>query len=328
MKCVQVPLKDAEEARKDLLRKKAMDLSHSVCSDSSFVYFPVLRSVKGYTLVERDFDSRYELSLESLLKKELGEELFSFLPHAYDIIGSILILDLDGRLVSFEKKIADAFLSLHKHITTVVKKSGERAGEYRLQEYVYLSGKHSFETEHKESGLRFRLDIRTTYFSPRLSTERLRIASFVKNGEKILVLLSGVAPFPLVLSKHSLAKEIVCVELNPDACKYAEENIQLNKIKNVVSFCDDAHRFLHSYQGSFDRVLLPAPSLAFSFLEDIKNVLHKRSVVHYYDFSTQEGIKDILKKITVVFPSAKILGSTFCGQYRPYTYRICVDFQV
>jgi hypothetical protein len=42
---------------------------------------------------------------------------------------------------------------------------------------------------------------------------RKNVASFVKKGERVLVMFAGVAPFPIVIAKHSKAKEIYSVEL-------------------------------------------------------------------------------------------------------------------
>ena len=40
----------------------------------------------------------------------------------------------------------------------------------------FLAGADKTETEYKEHGCRFKVDVVKAYFSPRLSTERLRVA--------------------------------------------------------------------------------------------------------------------------------------------------------
>ena len=57
-------------------------------------------------------------------------------------------------------------------------------------------------------------------------------------------MFSGIAPFPIVISKNSKANEIYGVEINPNAHKYALENLKLNKISNIKLFEGDVKTVL------------------------------------------------------------------------------------
>ena len=122
---------------------------------------------------------------------------------SFDIVGSIAVLEVQGKMGS--KKIANQILSSHPNIKTVVKKSGGHEGKYRLQKFVHVAGEKTKETIHRENAVSIYLDIDRTYFSPRMATERLRVASQVKPGENVLVMFSGCGPFPLVIAKNSKA---------------------------------------------------------------------------------------------------------------------------
>ena len=87
------------------------------------------------------------------------------------------------------------------------------------------------------------MNVEKVYFSPRLSEERKRIFQQVKNNETILVMFSGIAVYPIVISKNTKAKAIVGIEINPIAHKYALENLKLNKISNVKLFLDDVKKY-------------------------------------------------------------------------------------
>jgi tRNA (guanine37-N1)-methyltransferase len=67
----------------------------------------------------------------------------------------------------------------------------------------------------------------------RLSTDRLNVAKQVKKNENVLVMFGGVAPYAIVIAKHSKAKKIVSVELSRACNKYAFENVKRNKLTNV-----------------------------------------------------------------------------------------------
>ena len=55
------------------------------------------------------------------------------------------------------------------------------------------------------------------------------IASQVKNDEIILDMFTGVAPFPLMISRYAKPKSIIAVDKNKDAIILAKEI--LNRIK-------------------------------------------------------------------------------------------------
>lgn len=185
----------------------------------------------------------YNMDLKQALKSKLTKKELELLKTSFDIVGSVAILDIPEGLEKKEKTIAQELLNLHKNITTVCKKVGERKGVYRLRKYKKILG-NGFETIHIESGCRFKIDIREAYFSVRESTERLKIVEQTKQNEKVLVLFSGIGPFGIVLAKKT-GCSVDMVEINPKACEYAEENIVLNKVQDrVKNYCGDARKIL------------------------------------------------------------------------------------
>ena len=59
-------------------------------------------------------------------------------------------------------------------------------GEFRTRDLEIIAGDDKTETEYKESGCRFIVDVRKAFFSPRLSSERIRISELVNDGEVIV----------------------------------------------------------------------------------------------------------------------------------------------
>ena len=246
---------------------------------------------------------------------------------SFDITGSIAIFNKLQR--KEEKKVSNKILKLSKNIKTVLLKTNKISGKYRLPKYKFLAGIKTKETLHKESSCLFKLDVEKCYFTPRLSHERLRISKLVKNNELILVMFSGIAPFPIVISKHSKAKEIYAIELNPIANKYAYENLMLNKINNIKLFQNNVKSVLPKLKIKFDRIIMPAPKNAENYLNLLKNKLKKNTVIHFYDFCNERDFPDkSINKIKKHFKKIKILNVVKCGNISPYNYRICVDFQV
>lgn len=253
--------------------------------------------------------------------KDINKEDSKLVRSSYDVVGDIAILEIDLKLKKYEKKIANEVLKL-KNVNTVVKKEGGHEGVYRLQKYKFLAGEDKRETIHKENGIIVKLNIEKTYFSPRLSNERMRIAKQVKDCEEVLVMFSGCGIYQLVIAKNSRVKEIYGVDINKDACKYAEENVALNKIKKIKLFCMDVNKF--KVNKKFDRIIMPLPKNAESFLKCAKRFSKKGTIIHLYTTSDSD-FKENIKK---VFKTFKIISVVECGQIAPRIYRLCVDFKV
>lgn len=259
-----------------------------------------------------------------LPKKELDLVRGSF-----DVIGDIAIIEVPLELKKRKQLIGKTLFDMLKNVKVVAVKEGGHKGKYRRQKLTIVAGEKRKETEHKESGLRFKLDVEKCYYSPRLVTERMRIAMLVKKNEKVLVVGSGVAPYPLVLAKHSRAKEITGVEVNPIAHKYAKENLNLNKIQNVKLVKGDICKIK---LGKFDRIICMIPYEGVEFTENLLRFAKKGTTLHIYDFAPQENLKeasDNLKAVCAVNKrKCRILRVVKAGQHAVRRYRVCVDAKI
>lgn len=265
------------------------------------------------------------MKLKEALKEELDEEEISIVKGSYDVIGDIVILELDKKLKAKEKIIGETLLKLNKNIKTILKKKGAHEGVYRIQTYSYVAGEKKTITEHKENNCKFILDISKVYFSPRLANERLRIAKLVKKNEEVLVMFSGIGVYPVVISKNSKAKGVYGVEFNKSACEYAKRNVSLNLVSNVYLYCCDIRKF--KINKKFDRILMPLPKGAEKFLDVAKKFIKKKGVIHFYTFSNEEDIDKISDTIKKTFKKFKILNVVKCGDIAPGVYRFCIDFK-
>lgn len=304
MKCIKVLKKEAEIVKNDLICKKVLVPGYRPYRDEDYIYFPVNKVIKGYKIVEK------ELEVIDNFSVDIG---------SFDQIGDIVIVAED---VSDED--AKKLIKI-KGVVTVLRKKGIHYGEFRTQNMECVVGEDKRETVYKESGVNIKLNVETCYFSPRLGTERMRIAKLIKPGENVLVLFSGVAPYPLVFAKHSKAALIVGVEKNKDAHQYGIYNCR--KYKNIQLFNEDAKDF--KFDLKFDRVLMPLPKSAEEFLLVARSCLKKKGIIHFYDFEVDKDIPDkALDKIRSKIKKFSVLDVVKCGQYAPGRYRICVDIEI
>jgi len=199
-----------------------------------------------------------------------------------DVIGDIAIVKLRPGLGSDEKALAKAILAEMKSVKCVYGQEGGIEGDFRLRKLRHLGGEERTITEHKENGIRLKLDVETCYFSPRLSTERLRIAEKVAEGEKVLNMFAGVGPFSILIAKRT---GVWSCELNDAAFKFHLENNRLNKVEGRIKMIKGDAMLLPEEvegEGPFERILMPHPSQSNLFLRAALSMLAPGGVVHYY----------------------------------------------
>lgn len=269
---------------------------------------------------------RLKDSLLGMLAAKDHHELVS----SYDVIGDIAIIIIPERLTAHEVMIAEAILVSNRKIKVVAKRAGHYGGEFRTIPLCILAGEDRKETEAREFGIRMCLNPESVYFSVRSGNERRRIASLVAPNESVLVLFSGVAPYPLVISRYSGARGIVGIEKNPQAHMYALKNLQLNKkLRNISLYLGDAREIIPTLRECFDRVVMPLPTMAATFLPDVLGVLKAGGSLHFYDMQREGCFADSLVKIvsSCAAGNRQVTSSSIvkCGHCGPRTYRICVD---
>ncbi len=198
-----------------------------------------------------------------------------------DVVGDVAIV----RLASFgskeKKSVAEAILDRSKNLRAVFEQEGGIEGELRLRSLRHLAGGKSTLTLHRENGCAFKVDVAKCYFSPRLSTERLRIATLAKRRERFLNMFAGVGPFSIEVAKLAGSRVTSC-ELSPYACELHRENDRLNKVEGLVAVVEGDAADLPRPRTKFDRIVMPHPSKADEFLPLALGLARKGATIHYY----------------------------------------------
>ncbi|MFH0831552.1 MAG: methyltransferase domain-containing protein [archaeon] len=250
----------------------------------------------------------------------------------FEAIGSIAILQLPDERKKQALGMARKILASNKHLTTVLLKSGRVKGRLRKRKLDFILGNNTKETLHRESGCLMKLNVETCYFSPRLSNERQIISSAIKGRKKVLVMFSGVAPYAIVIAKQNPKAEVIAIELNRNACKYAEENVKLNKLKNLKIVQADVKKAIKKLKVKFDIILMPRPQLKDMFLKEAFAVSKRGTIVYYYDFAKHDEIESkisaVKKEAARAKKKIKILQVKKAGEIAPYKFRIRVDFRI
>lgn len=271
-------------------------------------------------------------TLKEVLKKKLTKKELSLISASYDVVGDIAIIEIPYGLGKKEKMIGETILKQHKNIKVVCKKIGIHSGRFRLQNLKVIAGENRKETIYKENNIQLKLNPEEVYFSVRLSNERKRIYKMIRKGELILVMFSGVAPYPIVIAKNTKAEQIFGIELNKKAHEYALENLKLNKVNNISLLQGDVRKMVPKLYTVFDRIIMPLPKGAETYLGVALKVARKGTMIHLYMFLQDKEIPAAKKKIKEICKintkEIKIIDTVKCGQYAPFTYRVCFDIRI
>src|SRR5579863_832666 len=256
-----------------------------------------------------------------------AEELYG----AFDQIGNIIILRIPDSLLSKRKTIGEVLLEKVKTAKSIFYQSSPVEGDYRIRQLELLAGEDSTETEYKEHGCRFKVDVEKTFFSPRLSTERERIAEVINEGETIINMFGGVGMFSIVAAKKKKC-HVYNIDINPDAARLCSENILLNKLKGTVESIEgDATKVIEErLLEAGDRVLMLLPERSDEFLDSAIKAAKKKAIIHYYCHTHAEKKDQVASLasqhfLSVVKVKSEILGAKIVRPVGPRFYQAVVD---
>ena len=272
--------------------------------------------------------------LKKALVNILTEKEISELISAFDQIGSIIIVRIPDSLISKKKIIGETLLEQVKTTKSVFYQSSPVEGDFRTRNLEILAGDDKTETEYKENGCRFIVDVEKAFFSPRLSTERERISNLIKDNETIVNMFGGIGMFSILAAKQTPCT-IYNLDINPNASKLCEENIRLNKLKgNVISLNGDSAEIIkNELQNYADRVLMLLPERSDEFLDSAILSLKSNGILHYYSHIHADKKQDAPKLsqqhfLKTISMKSKILTSKIVRPIGPRFYQTVVDANI
>lgn len=239
------------------------------------------------------------VELRKVMERVLPPRLLQHAPRRFEVVGDILVLRLRDDLLPYASKIGEAILEEAPEVKVVAVRVGAASGEERVSPIVVVAGEQRTETVHKEYGCLFRVDLAKVYFTTKLSFEHQRVASQVRDGETVLNMFSGVGGFSIHMAKRADCR-VYSVDVNPYAIRYLEENVRLNKVEGrVIPVLGDAAGFTPPVP--VDRVLMPLPLKAYSYLEHAVRTIKSGGTIHYYDVIVERcgsPIDELKHKVT------------------------------
>lgn len=276
-------------------------------------------------------------TLIAALEDKLPPHFLASLPRSMDFVGEIAVVEVLPELESYKEVLGKAVLETHRHIRTVMAKSGAVEGIYRTRQFEVLAGEKKTDTVYREYGCAYHLDLAKVYFSPRLSTEHKRVADQVKEGETVIDMFAGIGPFSILIAKKVRNVQVYAVDVNPDAVSYLKRNIFVNRVQaKVTPILGDARQIIkEKLAGTANRAIMNLPEKAIEYVDAACEALKPEGgIVHYYEFARapkpletaqnrlSEAVREASREVK------RVLSVRAVREVAPFTWQVAVDAEV
>lgn len=284
---VVVPQTQGETVRRQLLDASLLRTDLQIRRDDDELILPVTDEVPDRETVKATFRVQDQGPSDYRDLLDLPDDVHSRLPSSYDVIGDVACFKLPDDLDGYEAMVGDALLEFTG--ARVACLDHGVTGPHRVRDLEVVAGDGDTETTHREHGVAIQVDPAKAYFSPRLATERRRLADLVQDGEVVVDAFAGVGPVSLVIARHADPKRIVAVEINPDAAQALRDNVEANHAGKIIDVIeDDAADILPDLAA--DRVIMNLPHDAASYLPKARQALQAGGWIHLYEILPEADV--------------------------------------
>ena len=245
--------------------------------------------------------------LEENLKNKLTEKQLEALPGGYQVIGDILIVKLDKKLIRKRRLIGKAIIKLFPHIRTVClfKKLESRT---RKPDLEVIAGEKTTETMHKEYGCRFLIDVKESMWSKGNKYERKRLTELAKPGETIVDMFAGIGYWSIFLAKYSKPKKIYAIDINPKAVEYLRKNAFLNNVEDRMEILQgDCRKFAKLLENTADRIVMGYIFDTERFLPYALKFAKRNCIIHFHKNVKDADLEKEKKRLENKFKVKKIV---------------------
>ena len=251
------------------------------------------------------------------------KKILMAIPKSYQIIGDIILIK------NSDKEMAEKIMEKFPRIKTVAEMQ-RIEGELRKPKIHVIKSRVKKEktiTIHREHGILYKLDVKKVMFSKGNLNERKRLIEKIGKNEIVIDMFAGIGYFSLGIAKR--CKKLYAIEKNMDAFNFLKENIELNKIKNIIPINDDNRKVKLE---KADRVLMGYLPGTEKFLDAAFGFLKNKGIIHFHNTYNE---KELWKKPEEEIKKAgerngfkiKILEKRQVKSFAPRIYHIVMDIE-
>ena len=318
--CVCVPREEGEATRQRLAADGLVSEAYEIELAEGHLYIPVTdpSAVGDLPVVERDPDPREGQTMPADLVEN----------PSYERVGDVVVVDEDDP--DRADRVATAVVESDLPVDAVLDRASKVKGQERVRDWEVLAGERT-EAVHREYGCEYLVDLAEAFFSPRLATERHRVAEQVEAGEHAFDMFAGVGPFVVPFAKRGAT--VVGADVNPEAIAYLRENARRNGVaERVTAIEGDVREVVPDYGGWADRVVMNLPHSADEFLDAAVLLAGEEAVIHYYDIQHEEDPfgpgEAAIRRAAEPDYEATVETRRRVRSYAPHEVNVCLDVRL
>ena len=318
--CVRVPREEGETTRQRLAADGLVSEAYEIELAEGHLYIPVTdpSAVGDLPVVERDPDPREGQTMPADLVSD----------PSYERVGDVVVVDEDDP--DRADRVATAVVESDLPVDVVLDRASKVKGQERVRDWEVLAGEGT-ETVHREYGCEYLVDLAEAFFSPRLATERHRVAEQVEAGEHAFDMFAGVGPFVVPFARRGAT--VVGADVNPEAIAHLRENASRNGVaERVTAIEGDVREVVPDYGGWADRVVMNLPHSADEFLDAAVLLAGEEAVIHYYDIQHEEDPfgpgEAAIRRAAEPDYEATVETRRRVRSYAPHEVNVCLDVRL
>jgi len=183
---------------------------------------------------KHESDTSFFGALWNKLQGKIPEELMELLPPGFQELEKNVILRLKPELEPYQSFIAEAIHELYPAMKAVWTR-GDIVGQFREPSGLKLLwGLNDPIVTVTENSVKYRFDFTKIMFAKGNMHERQRIPKKIAKDDVVVDMFAGIGYFSLGIAKHSEAKKVYSIELNPVSYEFLRQNIALNKLESII----------------------------------------------------------------------------------------------
>ena len=312
-----VPKEEGEAARRRFRATGVLRLDRTIAERNGELLIPVTQEKPlGYPIESVKLDVRASRPRTYRDLVRVPEDLRPLLPRAFDVVGEVVIVRLPEALRPHEAAIGDAFLQMHRGARTVTADEGVQ-GSFRARALRVIAGRKETRTLHQEFGLAFALDPAEVHFSPRMASERRRVAGLIHGPEVVVDAFSGVGPFALHADRAG-AGRVYAVDANPRAVAFLRENVRRNRADTVIPLEGSIEEVVLELEPA-DRFILDYPWDPLPYVPLSVGALRDGGVLHYYEILERAEREERIETLRASIPEDRSLEVHRVREVRGYS---------
>ncbi|MFX1510706.1 MAG: class I SAM-dependent methyltransferase family protein [Promethearchaeota archaeon] len=256
------------------------------------------------------------------------------LPRRLRILGHVGILWLHPQLEAFKELIGQTTLEYDTKIKSVLRRTDAITGPYRQPAVELIAGSPETETVFNENRVVFHIDPMKVMFSVGNKSERLRMSQ-LGSGEFVVDMFAGIGQLSLPMAVHSRPKIVHAIEWNPDAFNYLKQNIQANKVSNIIfPYLGDTAVITPTIcSNQADRVIMGLIQGTGAYLRQGLECICSGGIMHVHEIgpkedSSAELFSKMQKLSTSMNRSLELVESRIIKTYSPRYNHFVLDVRV